>query len=105
MDGLAGSAPRFRSADGRWREAIESHGAFDPLSSAAFDNPVPQDLDTMLARVASTSYVSALPDGERAAVLAEVTAILERGPLAAGSSSDGSFVEPYRTELFWCRRR
>jgi SAM-dependent methyltransferase len=102
MDRLAGDAPRFRSTDQAWRAAIEAHPAFESLRGSTFDNPVPVDLETMLARVSSTSYVSALPDAERAAVLDEVTALLEAGPIAAEGPN---FVERYRTELFWCRRR
>ena len=102
MDRLAGDAPRFRSTDDRWRTALDAHDAYDAVESATFDNPVPVDLETMLARVSSTSYVSALPDGERSAVLAEVTELLEAGPIA---EQGPRFVESYRTELFWCRRR
>jgi SAM-dependent methyltransferase len=102
MDRLAGDAPRFRSTDARWRDAIDAHPAFDELHAATFDNPVPVDLETMLARVSSTSYVSALPNDERAAVLDEVTALLEDGPI---DEEGPTFVERYRTELFWCRRR
>jgi hypothetical protein len=50
----------------------------------------------MRARVSSTSYVSALPDDEREAVLQELDAIV--APLGA------SFAEPYVTEVFWCHR-
>ena len=37
-------------------------------------------IDIVVDRVASTSWVSALPDPERAAVLSEVRALLERHP-------------------------
>ena len=102
LDRLAGDAPRFRSSDERWRAPIDGHASFDDLSSASFTNDVPMDLETMLARIASTSYVSALPDDERAAVLDEVADLVRRGPVA---EQGASFVERYRTELFWCRRR
>lgn len=103
MDGLAGDAPRFRSSDRTWREPIDAHPAFDELQEAAFDNPVPGvDLETMRARVASTSYVSAMPDDERAAVLDEVERIVRDGPMR---DEGESFTDRYRTELFWCRRR
>jgi hypothetical protein len=65
-------------------------------------NPVPGvDLDVLRARVASTSYVSALPDDERESVLAEVEDLCR--PIA--DAGGGRFAEQYRTELFWCRRR
>ena len=103
MDRLAGDAPRFRSTDRSWRAPIDAHPAFDELQEAAFDNPVPGvDLATMRARVASTSYVSALPEDERAAVLDEVERIVRDGPMR---DEGETFTDRYRTELFWCQRR
>lgn len=103
MNRLAGDAPRFRSTDRSWRTPIEEHPAFGDLHDAAFDNPVPGvDLDTMRARVASTSYVSALPAGERNEVLAAVERIVREGPMR---DEGDTFTDRYRTELFWCRRR
>ena len=103
MDGLAGDAPRFRSADRSWRTPIDEHSEFEELHEAAFDNPVAGiDLDVMRARVASTSYVSALPDAARDAVLAEVERIVRSGPMR---DEGVTFTDRYRTELFWCRRR
>jgi SAM-dependent methyltransferase len=103
MDALAGDGPRFRSTDRRWRVALDDHAQLGPLSEAAFENPVPGvDAETIRARVASTSYVSALPDHEREAVLAEVEAILAEGPLA---DEGPVFADHYVTEAYWCRRR
>jgi hypothetical protein len=103
MDRLAGDAPRFRSTDRAWRQRIDDHPAFGELHEAAFENPVPGvDLEVMRARVASTSYVSALPDDRRAAVLAEVERIVREGPMR---DEGATFTDRYRTELFWCRRR
>ena len=102
MNELAGDAPRFRSSDRSWRTPIDDHAAFGELHEAAFDNPVAGvDLDTMRARVASTSYVSALPDDERERVLAEVERIVREGPMR---DEGETFTDRYRTELFWCRR-
>ena len=103
MDRLAGDAPRFRSRDRSWRAPIDDHPAFEELHDAAFDNPVAGvDLDTMRARVASTSYVSAMPDARRDEVLAEVERIVREGPMR---DEGDTFTDRYRTELFWCRRR
>ena len=104
MNTLAGDAPRFRSTDRRWREPIEAHAAFeDELHEATFENPVPDvDLATMRARVASTSYVSALPDAERERVLGTVERIVREAPMR---DEGETFTDRYRTELFWCRRR
>lgn len=102
LDRYAGDAPRFRSSDPRWRAALDAHPAFGPVHEATFANPVEVNLEIMLARLSSTSYVSALPDDERAAVLAEATTLLEEGPIAEHGTT---FIDGYRTELFWCQRR
>ena len=102
LDRLAGDAPRFRSSDPTWRRPIDDHVAFGDLRTATLRNDVPMDLETMLARIASTSYVSALPDDRRAEVLDEVAELVRTGPMA---EQGPAFVERYRTELFWCPRR
>jgi SAM-dependent methyltransferase len=93
MDRVAGDAPRYGSG---WRRAVVDHGGFGPVERAEVGHDQPMTPATMRARVASTSYVSALPDGEREEVLREVDAIV--APLGE------SFAEPYVTEVFWCRR-
>jgi SAM-dependent methyltransferase len=104
MTRLAGDAPRFRVADPSWQLPIERSGAFGPLESARFPNPVPGvGVDIIRARVASTSYVSALPEDEREAVLAEVEEILRRAAVVDDDGA-GLFADEYLTDLFWCRR-
>jgi ubiquinone/menaquinone biosynthesis C-methylase UbiE len=103
MARVAGDAPRFRQADDRWTTALAANDDFDEVRLEEFTNAATHDLDSMLARVSSVSYVSALPDDRRAALLDELTTILREGPMAAAEGD--TFVEPYRTELYWCRRR
>jgi SAM-dependent methyltransferase len=89
------TAPRKRW--GRWREAFEQTTLFTPLAERRFEHRQEGDVATMLARVASISFVSALPEAERASFLEEVRRLVEprEGPLAMH----------YRTEVYWCRRR
>ena len=55
-----------------------------------------------MARVASVSFVAALPESDRAAVLARVRALLARDPATRGRK----IVElPYRTDVWWCVAR
>jgi SAM-dependent methyltransferase len=97
LDPLAGDAPRFRPSAPAFAGPLDEHPDWGELQQASFRQDVPMDVPTMQARVASTSYVSALPDDERAAVLERVGAMVaEEGP---------GFVERYRTWLYWCRRR
>lgn len=97
MDRVAGDAPRYGTASGGgWQQAVAAHGGFAPVEKATFRHDHPMTPATVRDRVSSTSYVSALPDAEREAVLQEVDAIV--APLGP------SFAEPYLTEVFWCRR-
>lgn len=100
MDRVAGDAPRYASAnDDDWKDAFAAHGGFTPLVLETFRLDHPTTLDATLARVASTSYVSALPDTERAAVIEETRTIVAEAGLGQ------SFTEPYITEVFLCRKR
>jgi SAM-dependent methyltransferase len=97
LDRHRGDAPKFRADEPRWLAPLRDSDRFDEVRSASFPHAVPMPPEAMAARIASTSYISALPDDERAAVLAEV---LERwtphGP---------PYLEDYVTDVFWCRRR
>jgi SAM-dependent methyltransferase len=88
-------APRKRW--GRWRDAFERTELFTPLCQRKFDHRQEGDVDTMLARVASISFVSALSDEKRGRFLDEVRRLVE--------SYDSPLVMHYRTEVYWCRRR
>jgi SAM-dependent methyltransferase len=88
-------APRKRW--GRWREAFELTALFTPLEERRFTHRQEGDVETMLARVASISFVSALPDEKRAAFLEEVRGLV--------GTTDAPLVMHYRTEVYSCRRR
>jgi SAM-dependent methyltransferase len=89
------NAPRKRW--GRWREAFDRAKLFTALRERKFVHEQEGDVETMLARVASISFVSALPDDERTRFLGEVRSLVE----PYGSP----LVMHYRTEVYWCRRR
>jgi hypothetical protein len=57
-------------------------------------------LDVLRARVASVSYIAALPDAERERVLDAVIAIAPGDPSAEGGEQ---FEMPYTTTVTWCR--
>jgi SAM-dependent methyltransferase len=99
MDQAARGIPRY--GDGRWREFLVAAGGFGELGHRQVPNPHRTDLDTMLAGIASNSYVSALPDVARERLLHDVTVVLQAGPLA---DEGASFTDPYLTDVFWCTR-
>jgi SAM-dependent methyltransferase len=82
---------------GRWREPFDEAVLFTALEERQFSHRQEGDVETMLARVGSISFVSALADEERAAFLEEVRKLVE----PAGSP----LVMHYRTEVYLCRRR
>ena len=87
----AGEVVRLWAGLGYNRRALNLHAA----ARACVERHGGQLPDTLVE-------LQALPDDQRAAVLDEVADLVRRGPIAEQGES---FVERYRTELFWCRRR
>ena len=93
-------APAYRS--GAWREAFERTTLFGRLGHAAAGHVHRLPPEGVVARVASVSFVAALPEGEREAVLMEVRNLLATDPQTRGRDE----IElPYRTDAFWTRAR
>jgi SAM-dependent methyltransferase len=90
-----GDTPRHRDVD--WRGTIERSGLFDPLAATELPNLQRLPRGGLAQRVASTSFIAALPDDERAAVLDEAAAIEARLP--------DPLELPHVTELHAFRRR
>ncbi len=81
-----------------WSEVVASSGRYTPLEEQRFPNPVPTTLDGVLDRLRSTSFVAALDEPERAALIEEARATLTASPELAGS-----FDYPHETVLHTCR--
>lgn len=82
-------------------EIVAASGSFTPLEHRRFPNPQMTTLDDVVARAASTSFVAALPEGERARTLEDVRALLVAHP---DVPETGEFVFPHDTDVYWCRR-
>jgi SAM-dependent methyltransferase len=78
--------------DDGWRAIVESSKLFGPIERSTFVFEQLVTVADVVGRVESTSFVAAMPEIERAALLEQV-----RG-LAAGRDEPFSF--PYRTEVF-----
>lgn len=92
--------PRFRT--GAWREAFETGDLFEPLREAAFEHVQRGSPATIVERVASISYIAAMDEPRRAAVLDQVRGLLASNPETAGEA----VVElPYRAHVFWTKAR
>ena len=91
---VRGSEPQYGRSP--WRDAFASSGLFTPLTERTFAFEQELDEDGLVDRVASTSYVAALPDAERQHLIGQVRT------LAAGVPRPIRL--PYRTDVFSCRR-
>jgi SAM-dependent methyltransferase len=72
-----GGVPAHR--DGTWRAAIEDSTLFGPLREETFANEQVVDAGGLADRVGSISFVAAMTDAERAALLGEVRALAGGG--------------------------
>jgi SAM-dependent methyltransferase len=94
-------APRYRS--GAWRAAFEgAPGLFAPVEEAHLRHVHVLPPERVVDRIASVSFVAAMPEAERAAVLAEVRALLDSHPETAGR---GEVELAYLTDVHVCARR
>ena len=85
--------------EGRRGEALERHPGFAPVRRAEVVFEDVLDRDGMLAWFASFSVIGALPDDERAVMLARIAEILDRD-----GAGDGPFRRQWRAELWLTRR-
>jgi len=76
---------------------VAADGHFTPLQHRAVGSAQELDEVTLLDRVRSTSYIAALSEGRREAVVEEVRRLVAGFP--------ERFSLPHRTDVFWCHRR
>ncbi len=95
-----GDAPRYRS--GQWRQAFP-HPGFGPLHEQVFAHAHTGAVDDVIRRrVASTSFISALPAAQRAEVDAQLQQLIHSEPALQGP---GPVSVPYRCVAFHCVRQ
>lgn len=93
--------PRYRK--GEWRAAFDAApGLFAHSDEAHVRHVHPLSPDGVLDRVASISFVAAMPEAERAAILGEVRALVASHPDTAGRAE---LALPYRTDVHVYERR
>jgi ubiquinone/menaquinone biosynthesis C-methylase UbiE len=88
-----GDTPAHRSP--AWRTALEQTQLFAPFEEREFPNVQTLDAEALAARVASISFIAALPGTERDRVLDAVRALAADGPVDV----------PYATEVQVADRR
>jgi SAM-dependent methyltransferase len=84
-----GDTPSHRS--GHWRDALDASDLFATTETNHFPNVQTLDAETLVRRVASTSFIADLPNRDRSAVLDQARAIADGLP--------DRFAFPYTTEI------
>jgi SAM-dependent methyltransferase len=90
------AAGAYPAGNGAWKGPFEETRLFEELQRTDSTHVQHFTVDEFVAQVASLSWIAGLPDLQRAAVLRDVRAILP-----ARSEID----IPYRTDIYWTRRR
>lgn len=97
VDRHEGDAPRYDQ--GEWSRVFPAPG-FGPLSERSVAHAhVGSPEQVIVQRIASVSFIAALPEEDRSALLDEVRALIATEPELAGKPEVGM---PYLTRMFWC---
>ncbi|MGI8507156.1 MAG: class I SAM-dependent methyltransferase [Solirubrobacteraceae bacterium] len=92
------NAPQQRTSP--WAKRLAETRLFTALEQRTFPNVVHGDLDTLLARVASVSYIAALDEPARQRVLDAVREVVVTDPVTRDRCE---LAMPYTTHVTWCR--
>jgi hypothetical protein len=90
-----GDTPGYRT--GAWRRALESSPHFGPIVEHPFAHTQTMDVNGLLARIESISFIEILPADEKSALLDNARRFIETHPETAGRTT---FEMPYRTLLY-----
>ncbi len=101
-DAVDGGPPYDHHQQVDWEAIVEASGAFEGYTEDWFPNWQDATVETVVGRTASTSWISALPDDRREAVLDQVRALLARHPATRGRER---FWFPHDTVVQRCHRR
>jgi ubiquinone/menaquinone biosynthesis C-methylase UbiE len=95
----AGVTAINRKQTGLWRDAFDG-SAFGPLEHYQTRHEQRTDVDGLVAHIATWSFVGALEDEPRAALERDLADLLRRE-----HPTPDHVAIPYRTDVYWTRRR
>ncbi|MES1195617.1 MAG: class I SAM-dependent methyltransferase [Steroidobacter sp.] len=99
IDPFEKGVPRYKS--GNWRKAFDTTSLFSSLEYFESGFVQSGDIQMVLDRIASISFIASMPEQERAAVLGEVAELVRNHPQTRNSEM---IRLPYRTDVFVCQR-
>ncbi len=100
IDPHEGGAPRFKSM--KWIEAFNDQPLFSPLEHRAFRHEQVGTHDTIVNRIASISFISALAPEVNSDVLNEVRSLLALHSATRGRTQ---LTLSYVTHVYWTKRQ
>lgn len=83
-----------------WRSVLETSPLFGPVTEHVFRTAQRCDVDTLIARIDSTSFINTLEPGIKASLFERVRDFCATDPELAGREA---FDLPYRTFVYTCR--
>ena len=98
IDAADDGHPRYRS--GAWREPFRLTALFEPLQEAKLASVQHATREEIVDRVASISYIGAMPEEQREPVLADVRRLLATDPATAGRET---IDLPHVVNVYWAR--
>jgi len=84
-----------------WKEAFNYTALFSALHLRHFSYAQTGTSETIVDRIGSISFISALPDDQRQEVLNRVRHLVETHPMTQNQSQIKLL---YRTDVYWCER-
>jgi ubiquinone/menaquinone biosynthesis C-methylase UbiE len=93
-----GVTPINRKHTGLWKTVFEG-SSFEPLQLFQMRHEQRTDVDGLVAHIATWSFVGALEDEPRAALVRDLAELLRRE-----HPSPRDVAIPYRTDVYWTRR-
>lgn len=100
IDTYAGNTPQYRTF--AWKTCFETTDLFSSLNLKTFRFVQKINSETLLDRVRSTSFISALEDQARESLLRQVKKLLETHPQTREKKI---FEMPYRTDVYSCFKK
>ncbi|MBK9324312.1 MAG: class I SAM-dependent methyltransferase [Bdellovibrionaceae bacterium] len=99
IDPHEGGAPRYKSM--RWQNAFTDTNLFSKIQLQQFVYTQVGTIETIVDRIGSISFISALPELQKKVVLDQVRRLVHSHP----DTRDKTEVKlPYRTDVFWCQK-
>jgi hypothetical protein len=99
IDPHEGGAPRYKTKN--WKRAFDDTKLFSELRLQHFSYTQVGTVETVVDRIGSISFISALSEPQRQEVLTQVRNLVQLHP----ETKDRSEVRlPYRTDVYWCEK-